>query len=375
MTSSPRLAKNAARALAQESVDVAGSSPERTRTIEAIRTALAARSRRRRAVKWAIPSVAAAAVIVAVVGWRSSESRRTVAATTAGAPAISVEAVRGDVFVERNGARVPLGALRELAFGERIVALQGEATLALVSGTKVDIGQHSSVVLTDEAGLQLVSLAAGVLTAHVAKLGEGRRFVVRSADAEVEVRGTVFRVAREEAACGAVTDVRVVEGRVSVRANGTERVLGAAEEWKASCPAVGAATENPPAPERPLPPSTAPSAAAVPRATISRVTTSPATPPPAAAASQDDLAAQNALFHDAMTAKARGDARAAVSSLEQLLARYPRSPLREAASAQRMKLLAGIDRPRAITAAHEYLGAYPHGFARSDAEAILHDRP
>ena len=54
---------------------------------------------------------------------------------------------------------------------------------------------------------------------------------------------------------------------------------------------------------------------------------------------------------------------------------YPRSPLREAADAQRMNILAGIDRARARAAAREYLARYPRGFARADAEAIAPDLP
>ena len=76
-----------------------------------------------------------------------------------------------------------------------------------------------------------------------------------------------------------------------------------------------------------------------------------------------------------MASKGRGDTRSALASLEFLLDKYPRTPLREAAEAQRMVLVAGTDRARAAALAASYLARYPHGFARADAEKISRDGP
>jgi hypothetical protein len=85
-----------------------------------------------------------------------------------------------------------------------------------------------------------------------------------------------------------------------------------------------------------------------------------------------DLAAQNALFHDAM-AKARTDPTGAALLFTTFVDRYPGSPLQEAALAHRMRLLARAHDERAPTAAREYMRLYPNGFARSDAVRIAEE--
>ncbi|MDB5212529.1 MAG: hypothetical protein JWO86_456, partial [Myxococcaceae bacterium] len=116
-----------------------------------------------------------------------------------------------------------------------------------------------------------------------------------------------------------------------------------------------------------------------PRLAPSASVTTPAAPPqgaqPSAPAAASELAAQNALFADAMSSKARGDTRSALASLDFLLEKYPRTPLREAAEAQRMLVVSGSDRARAALLAKAYLARYPHGFARADAEKIAANSP
>jgi hypothetical protein len=84
-----------------------------------------------------------------------------------------------------------------------------------------------------------------------------------------------------------------------------------------------------------------------------------------------ELTAQNALFSRAMAQKSRGDQRAAIGTLDELLTVYPTTQLREVACAQRMNIAATSDPGRASTLARAYVSEFPRGFARKDADAIL----
>ena len=80
--------------------------------------------------------------------------------------------------------------------------------------------------LVEQSQRKRFSLEAGSLFAKVAKLTADERFVVATPDAEVEVRGTAFRVTIVPAdrACedGSPTRLEVTEGVVVVRHAGVE---------------------------------------------------------------------------------------------------------------------------------------------------------
>lgn len=375
---SPKLSRIAAKLLADEQVELREpTTKERKATVETIRVELALRAQRGRRRRWALPLVGIAAA-VALLGISASTWSRTatpVVATQAPrvtppaqvTPAASAvaDAVRGTVFIEQNGERVPLHSAAAVARGARVVAMDGEAILVLRSGSKVDVEHATIASLADEGETELIDVERGAVTSTVTKQGPTQRFIVRTPDAEVEVRGTVFRVSRlEDPRCGLQTRVHVDEGRVVVRAGQHDALLDPGGEWQSPC----AATPVPVAAPSPtqLVPSVAPTAAApIAIATSAIVTTPPGSPPAAS-----ELAAQNALFADAMASKARGDTASALTSIEFLLQKYPRTPLREAAEAQRMKLVATTEPARAVGLAQGYLLRYPHGFARADAEKL-----
>ncbi|APR86846.1 Fe-S oxidoreductase [Minicystis rosea] len=117
------------------------------------------------------------------------------------------------------------------------------------------------------AGLDVVTLVRGTLDVTVRPLAQGERFVVRTADAEIEVRGTAFRV---EAEGGRIRGVAVSEGTVEVRYAGFSAVIPSGGSWRAtgdgaapsasaSPIAVAATSVASAAPE--APPSAAPEAA------------------------------------------------------------------------------------------------------------------
>ena len=163
------------------------------------------------------------------------------------------------------------------------------------------------------------------------------------------MRGTAFKVSlvSPDAACGGGTPTRVgvTEGVVVVRHAGVESRVEAGQQWPSGCtqPLVAARASS----------------------------GSSAAHGPAAAAPASSLGEQNDMFADAMAAKRRGDTGEALADFNRFLARYPASPLAESATVERMRLLRTADPGRATTAARQYLGRYPNGFARAEAEAIL----
>lgn len=210
---------------------------------------------------------------------------------------------------------------------------------------------------------QLVRLDAGSIELHVAKLAADRRFEVRTPDAEVEVRGTRFTVAiaPPDGQCGGGTVTRVVvtEGVVAVRFRGVEARVAAGEQWPGGCirtasvAALAAVTSRRVVQSAPL------------AAPVERPSLAPPPPP------SSTLGEQNDRFAEAVAARRRGDAQAAVAAFDRFLSRYPSSPLVESATVERVRALAAIDPSRAASAARAYLAGYPEGFARAEAEAIV----
>jgi ferric-dicitrate binding protein FerR (iron transport regulator) len=379
MTSSiPPLSRKAAKVLSQQRDPLKGErEAPRAEHVSAIRRALLERAIRRRRLRWALPTfAAAAAAAVVVLGWsmmrrapgdheaaKPSGSTETPMALSQG---MKAERVEGAVFVTVNGASVPLAQGSSAQLGQPIAVGNGSATLALISGTRLDVERDSDLSVTEDGNVQIVRLKTGTLTARVAKVSPGARFVVRTDEADVEVRGTVFRVDRRAGlACGVATSVAVTEGRVAVKA-ATERELSPGETWT-SC----GLPETPPAAPSSMK-AGEPTARRTPLADLGNSRRpEPSSVVSSAPVSASELAAQNALFGEAMATKARGDTSGAIALFDQFLTRYPASPLHEAAAAHRMRLLASSNDARAMSAARDYASQYPNGFARLDADRIL----
>ncbi len=383
----PMLSRAVATLLAAEDVkERAPSGTERDRAVEAIKAALSLRAQRGKRRRWALPlaGVAAAAAFLVIGGalW-SRRAAPAVASPTSQPRSVVADTVRGTVLLEQNGERVALRSLAPVTRGSTVIAMDGEALLLTQSGSKVDVEHATTASLIEDGDTELMRLERGAITSTVTKRGAGQRFIIQTPDAEVEVRGTVFRVSRlDDPRCGMQTRVHVDEGRVVVRAAQGGTTLERGGEWVSSCATAAMPTAsgtvvvaNGEAPTAAVEPSAAPRALGTSRGTPAAATTSAAAPPvvPSTAAAPSELAAQNALFADAMASRGRGDTRSALTSLEFLLDKYPRTPLREAAEAQRMMLASGADRARGATLARAYLSRYPHGFARADAEKIAGD--
>jgi len=370
--------------------------------VDAAARAIRARVVRRARRRWALGAGAAAAAVLAIVGanralHRSPDARGAAvaaggatSATNGGAapPSAVLAGVHGSVLAVSGGETSRVVEGRAAKAGDRFVALRdGGAALALSSGTRLTLEGGGDLVWLEQGASHVFGVAAGAVRADVAKLSPGERFVLRTDDAEVEVRGTSFRVTRapSRASCGGgtTTRVEVFEGVVSVRAGSSETRVAAGGTWPAGCddtsrPGSEASLHAPDtpmdAPPRPTAPTTATSPAhtAATRAPESppRVASAP-DPSAGATARASDLAAQNDLFDEALAEERRGDTGLALATFERFERRYPASPLAENALAARMKMLRQVDRSRARDAARAYLQKYPAGFARADAQALL----
>jgi hypothetical protein len=339
--------------------DRGGAPNDREATVNAMARALRARKQRRRRTAWLGSFAAAAAGIGALVALHRAP--RPVAASTPAAvqaPAVVANELSGGVLVLSKGSSRPVFDGMPLGEGDHLIALlDGRATIAQATGTRLSVEGGGDVALLSQGSTQLFSLGSGGVVAHVAKLHAGERFVIRTDDAEVEVRGTSFRVAiaAPDPRCGngTITRVNVYEGVVTVRDAAGQTFVHPGESWPEGCGAAAPAPAGIPS----SPGTTAEAPAHL-----------PAARPPAPSS---DLAVQNDLFEEAMDAKRRGDVRGAVAAFDRLLSRYPTCPFAESADVERMNLLADYDRVRAEEIAGGYLRRYPDGFGRAEAEALV----
>ena len=344
--------------------------------------------RLRQAACW---SLAATVLLAGASVWRAHRERSAAppaayagepqVATGGGAPiAIAIASGSGSI-VAAPGSATPAVAGRALRAGSRLlVDPSAGATLSLSTGTHLEVEHGSQLTVVEDGRAQIFALNAGSLRADVAKLGHGERFIVRTVDAEVEVRGTSFFVsvvaADPECGGGTTTRVTVNEGLVTIRSREREESLRTGDRWPRGCPKSAAlATPSRAVSRRAAKiealslPSGAPSPADV------QPLAAPSSPSHAADAAHrppsSTLAEENNLFADAMLARRSGKLPLALDKMDRFLEKYPASHLAENAAVERMRLLRTIDPTKAVAAARQYLQRYPGGFARADAEAIL----
>ncbi|HEX7451554.1 MAG TPA: FecR domain-containing protein, partial [Polyangiaceae bacterium] len=251
----------------------------------------------------------------------------------------------------------------------------GGASVRLSTGTELAVEHDTNLEFENAGPVERFFLSQGVLQAKVAKLRDGQRFVVRTPDAEVEVRGTAFRVSivDPDASCanGARTRVSVTEGIVEVRGAGASTYVHPGEVWPAGCTVnpVAATTDSArPAAAALVAPHMLPKRERAGSSVSSEQQLIEPAQRPAKEASS--IAQQNELFAQATAARQQGDSARAVSAFEQLILRYPSSPLAESAAVQRMILQAGMNPAAGRSAARQYLVRYPQGYAKNDAEKL-----
>jgi ferric-dicitrate binding protein FerR (iron transport regulator) len=415
---------------------------DRRRMVAAVEEALRARRRRLRVVRSVtVVSAAAAAVVLIHFGLPNQPWRRADTGVAQGMPPAVMTAPDARALTVLSGAGAAGGGMvlggdvpqpvtrgMALAPGTQLVAPEsGDVRIGTAAGTLLTLEPGGTLTVTEATRTQRFALLRGAVRARVAKLLPGERFIIDSADAEIEVHGTAFRVALAgtDPGCAerSTTRVSVSEGVVTVRSGGHEVRLSPGQEWPEGCapplrtvagparpiritqrgrmvhgaPHAGSVPSEEPAPaEQPLPAPELPTRAAAPAApapVAAPVASAPAAPgrtvalpPPATveeapvapiapALAASHLAAQNDLFAAAMRAKRAGRDTEAIRFLTRLVKRYPDGPLTESALAQRMKLLADSDPFAGAEAATQYLARFPGGFARADAERLVAGAP
>ncbi|HEX4449030.1 MAG TPA: FecR family protein [Polyangiaceae bacterium] len=348
----PPYARLAARVLSRHAPPVSDAHPSaeaRLAAISALDRVIARTAMRRRAMRWTGAVAVAAAIAMSVGLWRHLEHRPQASAETAPpdpAPVVAYP-LGGGASLWVGVTRVPLTEGGRVAFGTRVeTAANGRAAVAFASGTSAMLGESAELTVGGDDATQVLRLDAGSVDLHVAKVSAEHRFLVATPDAEVEVRGTKFRlsIGPADPSCNeqAVTHLVVTEGLVVVRHAGIEKRIAAGEQWPSDCiPPVEISARAP--------------------------NVAPATSPSIVSS----LAEQNDLFSEAIMAKHRGDVQAAVGIFDRLLIIYPASPLAQSAAVERMRLLRVVQPSRAIAAARQYVARYPNGFARGEAEAIV----
>lgn len=333
------------------------------RLVPAARMALAQRRARLmfRRVGLAAVAVAAAAVVTISVGrWlhHGSASGTLAARSPSHAFAILSAPVTS-----------PTGAGEILGTGITLQAPPGAPVrIGGTDGTVLTLEARGELSVVEQSATRRFALRKGAVRAQVAHLHAGERFLISTADAEVEVHGTVFRVslADGDPGCeeGRRTRVAVTEGIVSVRAGGRETLVAAGDVWPAC--ARPAASRAPEVVAR-SPGSFMPQIPVVSR----RHPRAEPVPP----RETEGLAAANDLFAAAARAQREHRTDEALRLFTRVIEVAPRGPLAEGAAAQRMKLLATSDPEAARRAASDYLSRYPDGFAYDDARRLAGSRP
>jgi hypothetical protein len=253
--------------------------------------------------------------------------------------------------------------------------------LQLVSGVEVVVGPETRLALPDmkracQTCEELV-LELGLIRVRVPKLPRGHSFAIQTPNALVSVHGTAFSVEVTKSGQSDVprTKVAVTEGVVTVLHGDLEVLLDAGAEWTSSvATAPTARSERSSAdPTRGSPASLGPRA---PRASREGSRAGPVVGDAGGSGLEGkpgttDLAKQNQLFSDAMHARDQGDRARAAALLDELVARYPASPLTQDAYVARFRMLSQSgDHLGAARAARSYLDLYAGGFAAEEARAF-----
>jgi TolA-binding protein len=170
----------------------------------------------------------------------------------------------------------------------------------------------------------------------------------------VTVHGTRFTVEAVQMEGGAnaiYTRVIVREGVVAVEHDGRTTELFAGDRWSSASEAPKAEAHVASAPRVGTPRS------------IARTTPNPA--------GTSTLAAENALVQRALTASRQGDDTRAVALFDDLIARYPHSPLEPNAEVERFRALQRLGKvAQAAKQARRYLGEHPDGMGSDEARRV-----
>src|ERR1022692_563066 len=343
--------------------------------VGAVESELRSRGNRRLALRWAARSLVFATGLGAAAGlllvWHQPQ------------PPDRAEVLDPGTLILLPGKSDSSGATSHRASvvaGTRLIAPEAAPLhLGTADGTVLNLEPGGSLSVVEAGATKRFALLRGALSVHVKKLARGERFIVDTADAEIEVHGTTFRVAMSTAssACGngSPTRVSVSEGVVTVNKSVREEYLRPGDVWPPDCALTaaskGAVAHRPDvstrSPYRPSHQSTSsrPSADYGAAGGSTRQAARQL-----GSAISTSLEAQNDLFSAAVRAKREGQIAVALRLFDRFVRSYPDSSLVESALTQQMRLLVATDRDAAAAVATRYLARFPDGFARSEALAL-----
>lgn len=318
--------------------------------IEARRNALAKHQTVR--VRWLRGlAVTAAAASIALVVWVAASRIRG-----ARGPEVlraSVVAVVGSAqLVGVTGAHAVDAEAVAVGPDDELTTGPGSAARAsLPTGAVVEVGPSTRLRFLQagepRALRDRIELASGRIDVRVPRLPPGSDLRVHTQDVTVVVHGTRFLV---EQLAGDRGDgrprvrVAVTEGQVAVYASGEEHLLVAGDEWTAGDTKAGDA----------------------------RARGDVGTGGGEQGGGSSTLAIENGLLLEAISLRRSRQAERSLALLDELLERYPGSPLAETASVERLRALEDLGANRRLSReAERYLGGYPQGFGRAEASRML----
>jgi hypothetical protein len=248
-----------------------------------------------------------------------------------GVPAAAASATVGDVagvvtHWQAGASRaVPAGrdALAIESSGELRTSGASSARVKNARGDEVALFENSRLVLSgfDQAASS-VQLLAGSIRCDVPDLAPGQRFSVVTPQGTVEVRGTAFTVLVSGMAEAARTCVKVERGAVAIITSGSEKHVGAGQSWgceaeKEAAPA-GVQGRAAAAGEAPAVDESAPGPRGSARVNDRGEGKAPKV---------GTLDEENRLFQAGLAAERQRDFARARAAFDQLLTRFPASPL------------------------------------------------
>jgi hypothetical protein len=234
-------------------------------------------------------------------------------------PSVDITAVSGDVTLHGPTTEtLSAGGSRHIMpLGDLTTASMSTARVRTESGLELDVFQNTKVTLDDlRMPAKALRLGSGAIRCRVPHLAPKETFSVVTPDATVVVRGTIFSVEVRLDGPTSQTTVRVSEGAVVVRHAGGESEVRASQSWSNVLAPEGPQLE-------PLSPSDGPTIEKPQKAPPHPTRRAPESPGP----SPGTLDQETSLLRSGLAAERSGDLAGAAASFEQLLARYPQSPL------------------------------------------------
>jgi len=296
----------------EREVDLQGDAFRVDRSAALARMAAASRPPPRR---WAAYAGAlAAAIVLLSVGaaWRIERARGGIAVVVLPGSDVRFETVKGEEKTLSGSTVVASGGVLDVGAGSG-------ARVTTADGVGIELEGNTRVALeASPARGSRLELRRGAIRCTVAHRASQPFLVVAPGITVVDL-GTVFTVAIDPAT--QATSVSVDEGEVLVAHGEEETRVKAKERWSSvDDSGTSLSAPSPPAASAPVatPPASAPDAQRAP------TKKGRASPPEPRGATLDE---ESRLLRLGLAAERQGRAADAVSLLEQLLSRYPKSPL------------------------------------------------